>query len=479
MSAFDRRSFLIGSGAALTAAALAGCGSDSTAGSAAAGGQLRWWDHFSALQKLNKDWAAKQSTAIGKTVTYTYTDASKLPEALQLAKQGNQLPDVFTNVLNLPLAALVEGGWLGELQISDQERAALPKGTLTEGLTMLDGKVYSLPLFAWQQYAAAMWFNADLYKAAGLDPAAPPKTYDEYRQTLEKLKSAKGGVAPMILALGGTARMREQIDDLAQAAGFPGYQGMRFRDGQYAYDDDTYVNAIEFWKELNSSGLILAGSGSLTVANARSRWGAGAAVFFPDGPWCAGGVRNVAPGFEKKIDVGPLLVPQAGTTPVTYRGAPTAQFFVSKTTSDAAAASKLVSSFTTDEYRKGLAAGMDQPPIDLSVVKTADVIEPYRKLVGWFSTTVRRGPEAVVRNPQVAKAQAAAKPISPDLGNIIQGYLGGDVTDLRAALKQLSASFTADRERAIGVATKAGAKVSLSDYAFPDWKPGVNYTYKA
>jgi len=152
---------------------------------------------------------------------------------------------------------------------------------------------------------------------------------------------------------------------------------------------------------------------------------------------------------------------------------------VSKTTSDAAAASKLVSSFTTDEYRKGLAAGMDQPPIDLSVVKTADVIEPYRKLVGWFSTTVRRGPEAVVRNPQVAKAQAAAKPISPDLGNIIQGYLGGDVTDLRAALKQLSASFTADRERAIGVATKAGAKVSLSDYAFPDWKPGVNYTYKA
>lgn len=53
------------------------------------------------------------------------------------------------------------------------------------------------------------------------------------------------------------------------------------------------------------------------------------------------------------------------------------------------------------------------------------------------------------------------------------------MTDLRAALKQLSASFTADRERAIGVATKAGAKVSLSDYAFPDWKPGVNYTYKA
>ncbi len=467
----------------MASAVLAACGSSGSSGSGGGGGggakQLRWWDHFSALQKFHKSWAAKESTALGVSVNYTYTDVSKIAEALQLAKQSNQLPDVYSNVLNLPLAALVSGGWVGELQLPQDALDRLPKGSLTEGVTSLNSKLYGIPLFTWQQYSTATWFNAKATQAAGLDAANPPTTYDQYTSALKQVKSSGGGIAPMIIALGGTARMREQIDDMAQAAGFPGYQGMRFKDGQYAYEDDTYVNAIEFWKSLNDSGLILPGVGSMTVANARTRWGSGAAAYFPDGPWCAGGVRNVAPGFEKQIDVGPLLKPDAATTLVTYRGAPGAQFFVAKSSGDVADATKLVASFTTPEYQKGLASGMDQPPLDLSVVQTADVIDPYRKLCGWFADTVKRAPEAIVRNPQIAKVQAAAKPISPHLGDIVQGYLGGDISDLRQALRQLSAAFSADRERALAVAKKAGADVSLDDYAFPDWKPGTDYTYSS
>ncbi len=134
---------------------------------------------------------------------------------------------------------------------------------------------------------------------------------------------------------------------------------------------------------------------------------------------------------------------------------------------------------TTTDYQKGLAAGMDQPPFDLSVVESADVIAPYKKLCGWFADTVKRAPEPIVRNPQVAKVQAAQKPVSPHLGDIVQGYLGGDVKDLKAALRDLNARSSADRDQAIAAATAGGAQVSLADYAFADWQPGQDWVRPA
>ncbi|MEW1956901.1 ABC transporter substrate-binding protein [Kineococcus sp. NPDC059986] len=473
MPQISRRSLLAGGGGLSTLALLTACGGSSGAGPGATV-SLRWWDHFSALQKFHAEWAKTQSQALGVAIEYTYNDVSRSTEALQLANQSKQLPDVYSNVVGLPLPALVAEGWVHEIALPAEAKAALPEGAYTEGITTIDGKLYGLPLFSYQQYAAAQWFNVDIVSDAGLDPDAPPASYDEYRANLQKIKAKGGDAAPMVLALGGVARMREQIDDLAQAAGFPGFQGQKYTTGEFAYDDDTYVNAIEFWKELNGSGLILAGSGSLTVADARTRWASGVAGYFPDGPWCAGGAKNVVPTFVEKMGVGPILTPD-GTAPTTYRGTPPSQFFIAGNTKNPEQATAVIASMTTTDYQKGLAAGMDQPPFDLSVVESADVIAPYKKLCGWFADTVKRAPEPVVRNPQVAKVQAAQKPVSPHLGDIVQGYLGGDVKDLKGALRDLSARSNADRDQAVAAATSAGAQVSLADYAFPDWQPGQDW----
>ncbi|WP_432542399.1 ABC transporter substrate-binding protein [Kineococcus sp. SYSU DK002] len=480
MPQISRRTLLAGGGALAGTSLLTACGGDSggTGSGPGAPVSLRWWDHFSALQKFHRDWAATESADLGVSIEYTYNDVSKSTEALQLANQSKQLPDVYSNVVGLPLPALVAEGWLHEIVLSEEAKASLPEGAYTEGITTIDGKLYGLPLFSYQQYAAAHWFNVDLVTAAGLDPDDPPASYDDFRANLQKVKASGGDAAPMVLALGGVARMREQIDDLAQAAGFPGFQGMKYATGEYAYDDDTYVDAIEFWKELNDSGLILPGSGSLTVADARTRWASGVAAYFPDGPWCAGGAKNVVPEFVEKMGVGPILTPD-GRPVVTYRGTPAAQFFIAGTTAHPEEATAVIESMTTTEYQKGLASGMDQPPSDLSVVESADVIEPYKQLAVWFAESVRRAPEPIVRNPAVAQVQAAQKPVSPHLGDIVQGYLGGDVSDLRAALRDLNARFDADLDAAIATAAGAGAAVTRQDYAFPDWVPGQDWTRPA
>jgi multiple sugar transport system substrate-binding protein len=188
-------------------------------------------------------------------------------------------------------------------------------------------------------------------------------------------------------------------------------------------------------------------------------------------------VKAVNPDFVPTMEVGPILTPEPGAQPVVYRGAPAAQIFVAGNTEDAQRATALVSSFTTPEYQAGLAAGMDQPPMDIDVVETADVTEPYRRVIGFFKEQVKRMPEPVVRNPQVAAVQALQAPISPDLGDIVQGYLGGNIPDLRAALRRLSDAYTADRGTALQKATAEGAQVSADDWAFPDWQPGTDYVY--
>ncbi|MCW2804949.1 MAG: extracellular solute-binding protein [Propionibacteriaceae bacterium] len=227
----------------------------------------------------------------------------------------------------------------------------------------------------------------------------------------------------------------------------------------------------------NDFGYIVQGSWNFTVANARTRWASGAAGFFPDSPWCAGGVKNILASFVPTPNVGPLLKAESSSAVTVYRGAPGSQFFIAGNSKDPANASKLLESFTTPEYQKGLAAGMDQPPLNLDVVDTADVIEPYKKVVSYFKETIYRAPQALIRNPQIAVAQAQSKPISTHLGNIIQGYLGGDIADLRGALRKLNDDFEKDREAALKAATAQGAKVSVDDYAFPDWKPGADYSY--
>jgi ABC-type glycerol-3-phosphate transport system substrate-binding protein len=479
MSGLSRRALLGGTGALAAAAVLGACGKSGSGGGSGGTDGLRWWDHYSALQKFHKDWAAKQSAALGVGIAYTYNDATKSAQALQLANQSQQLPDIYSNTLGIPLSALVKDKWVGEITMSADAIARLPKGSFTEGVTNLDKKLYGLPLFSFRQYSTATWFNTEIITKAGIDPANPPTSYDEYRDACAKIKALGGGFAAMTLALGDPGRMRDQMDDMAQAGGFAGYQGLKFATGEYAYDDDAYVNGIEFWKEMNDAGYIVQGSASFTVANARTRWGAGAAGFFPDGPWCAGGVKNIVPGFLPKMDVGPLLKAESGGPVTVYRGAPGAQFFVAGNSKDPANASKLLESFTTPEYQKGLAAGMDQPPLDLNVVDTADVIEPYRKVVGFFKKTVYNAPQALVRNPKIAVAQSLSKPVATHLGNIIQGYLGGDVSDLKAALRKLNSDFEKDREQSMKGAKDKGAAVSTDDYAFPDWKPGRDYTYSS
>jgi ABC-type glycerol-3-phosphate transport system substrate-binding protein len=319
-----------------------------------------------------------------------------------------------------------------------------------------------------------VWVNKDHWSKAGLDPGNVPKDYAAFKDALGKLKDA--GIQPLTLAMGADGgRIRDQVDDLAQAAGFPGYQGLQFTTGEYAYHHDAYVTVIEFLKELNDAKLIMPGSNNFGVVDARTRYASGAVGTFIDGIWCAGGSKALAPPIVDKLASGQILVPSAGMDAWCYRGRPAATYFVSADSKNPDAAGQLIASFMSDDYQKGMIEAMDQPPLNLDLVASSNAVDAYKKGVEFCKTNVFLMPQAIVKNPAIAKVDALRKPVTPHVGNIVQGYLGGSIKDLKAELKKLSDATTADRAKALQKAKASGAKVAEDNYVFADWKPGQDY----
>ncbi len=91
---------------------------------------------------------------------------------------------------------------------------------------MLDGKIYGLPATSDRQYWACTWFNQEIADEVGFEG---PKSYDEMLAALKAIAD-HGAYAPMTLALGAAGRIRDQVDDLAQAGGFPGAENTRAED---------------------------------------------------------------------------------------------------------------------------------------------------------------------------------------------------------------------------------------------------------
>ena len=127
MTGLTRRS-LLGASVLAVAGAAVGCSSSTDKASSASGvatGSLDWWDHFSSFKHLNDDWAKTQSSTLKTNIAHTYYDASKAPQAFQLAHQANKMPDVYSNVVGLPLPALVSGKWVHEVTLESDGGAGL------------------------------------------------------------------------------------------------------------------------------------------------------------------------------------------------------------------------------------------------------------------------------------------------------------------------------------------------------------------
>lgn len=446
---------------------------------------IRWWDQFLPLESLHQSiWDQYQADHPEVTVEHTVYNPQEMGQALQLAYESGQMPDVHSLAgVGLPTRALLDVGWFQPLPNGEEIRAALPEGSLLEGITVFDGQVYSFPLFSFRQYESLLWYNKDLIAQAGLDPELGPRSWDEFRQAAATITEAGGGIFGWIQGLNFAERLGNHVTDLARAAGAHG--PVDFLTGEYAYATDPFVQAVELLFSLSQDGTLFPASSTLDARTARARWATGVAGMFFDGPWNVGVITTELTEFIDRVGVAPVPGPEGvanlihvspgGSTPG-GAGAGGGPFWISSQSPNAAVAADILRQLTTPEYYVGLAERMDQPPLDLTAVEGAEVHPTYRQAVGFFQEGVRLAPSPVVANPAVSLVFAEMADIRPNLGEIVQGIFSGNVTDIRGTLQTLGDQLSAERERAIGVVQGEGHDVSLDDWLFPNWVAGEDYT---
>ena len=118
--------------------------------------------------------------------------------------------------------------------------------------TMYDGKLCSV---AWMPHPVAMFYNKDLFAKAGLDPEAPPKTWDEMIDAIAKISAL------------GEDENGNRIYGLAIPNGKGSHAAQRFQGIVYSYGgnflDDTgmpnvetpeYKEAFQFLKDMADQG---------------------------------------------------------------------------------------------------------------------------------------------------------------------------------------------------------------------------------
>jgi ABC-type glycerol-3-phosphate transport system substrate-binding protein len=115
------------------------------------------------------------------------------PKTFATKLAGGQLEDLFYVYFTDPANLIAKHQVADITPYLDQVPAAKQiKPELMKVFTGPDSKVYGLP---WRNYSMGLLFNKSLFTKAGLDPANPPRTWDDVRIAARKITALGDGVA--------------------------------------------------------------------------------------------------------------------------------------------------------------------------------------------------------------------------------------------------------------------------------------------
>ncbi|MHB9094008.1 MAG: ABC transporter substrate-binding protein [Eubacteriales bacterium] len=256
-------------------------------------GAQKWMDETVALYQ-------KEHPNIKiKTVLQSTDQLVPAFKAAAAAKQGPDIQYFWGGVWTL------EDAWAGSLvPLNDLIPAEEMKHYINNNERTFDGKQWGI---GWYLSGNAIAYNKDLFNKAGLDPANPPKTWDEFIAACAKLK--KAGITPVAAGvkdgwLGGwlwqllNTQTLDSVDYIKKAAV-----------GESKFTDEKYAQWWGKLKELKDKGYFNNDVASLDYQQGQDMWLQGkAAMVFGNDTFFPGWIKQM--GVDK---VGIMQVPVYGT----------------------------------------------------------------------------------------------------------------------------------------------------------------------
>jgi len=442
---------------------------------------FRWIDNGDEKRNfMNAFFAAYQQAHPNITVQYDALPGTEIAEIVPLGIRSGNAHDVLFLGPSIPAPQAVSEGWVAPIDdiIPDFAawKAAFPPGVFVEGINMFNGLTYGFPTTSTQRYARLLLYNAAYMKAAGFDPAAAPLTWEEFREAARVItEQGAGEYYGMVIGGGQPAAWEDFIGGLAEGA-----SGLRFfdwRTGEYAYTHDSVLVAIDLLLAMRDDGSIFPGSVNLNNPQSRATMPQGAAGMIIQGPWNITEWQRESPDFAFGVSSQP--VPTAGTSfPLGYGPGGANTLWVYVNSPHKAIAGDMFAYIGSPAGQTAWAqlVSVGSPPAIITAFEGVELDPLAQRAYGYSRELMRLRPDPRIRNPATSQVFLQQRPITPDIGEVIQGIYSGQVSDPEAAMQELQDRASAELDRAIQAARDAGAEVSRDDWVFPDWDPAEDYT---
>jgi ABC-type glycerol-3-phosphate transport system substrate-binding protein len=383
-----------------------------------------------------------------------------------------EAPDIFPIPTGLTLDIVLNEGWLQPLTplVTQSFIDSFDPRILVEGSTMKNGVLYTIPDIP--MVHSLIYYNIDLLEAAGVTTL--PTTFSEFREAVRLVTEAGNGEFYGIIE-GGTqlGRLNEFARALTQISGgflAPSGQALTLN-GRAPYDQPEVIATLEFIRDLVADGSFHPDTVTINAPVAREMFGMGQAAFLMQGSWCVGPWRASNPELNFGVMAPPRIDGTNGALfamPVTPIG-----YGISAHSDHPEAAALYLMAMYGHEF--GFQAASSAEAGIFSVVKGINeqfIADPVSfQYFDIASAITVSAPMATNVDARVFDFYEEVVGVSPQLQDIFQGVLSGDVTDIAGTLTQLADAATAEWQRAANV-----VGVPFGVFEFPDWRPGVPYT---
>ncbi|APX18147.1 sugar ABC transporter substrate-binding protein (plasmid) [Phaeobacter inhibens] len=491
MTKLNRRKVLAGLGATMGLPGLARAGitlPDAIA-NIAGGASFRWIDSGDQKAVFFREFFEAYSKSRGVDVVYDALPWNEIAKIVPLGIRNGTAHDVLVLPLSLNPAEAVAEGWIQPLDshIPNIEtwKAGFPSGAFQEGVNVFDGKTYGLPYTSNKQYSSHLLFNRAYLAEAGYDPESQPLTWSEFREAAAKVTQAgKGRYFGLIIGGNQVGRWSRVVRNLGRMAGAsagadsPVDADIDFRTGDFVFDSDQYVGAIELLIAMNADGSLFPGHMSMNAPQARAFMPQGAAGMILQGPWNIPVWESENPDFDFGVGSGP--VPDSGSAhklTIGQLSPVTNTMWLNAASENGAIAADIFHYLGTLEGQTAWAnvVGVADPAIFPEAIQAADISPRAKSILAHFDDVVRVGPNPITRNPALADVITAFRAPDVDFARTVQGLVGGQLTGVKATMKSLKDGYNAALDAAFAEAKSGGASVAREDLVFADWDPATDY----
>lgn len=326
-----------------------------------AAAELTFWNGFTGPDRPSVEAITAEFTAANpdSPVAMDIMPWDSLMQKLLTALGTGSGPDIVAiNFAYVPQFAA--SGYIADLTDHLTAENDLDPANWAEGLRdvlQVDGRYYAVPM----NYATVMmYYNKDLFTAAGLDAENPPKTWDEWIAAIRATTKADGD-----------AQYGLTLPDNNTIPNWPillwGNGADIVAEGQPGLTDPKAVEALKMWSDLVVNEKI--SPVGLTGAEADKLFETGKAAMGITGPWMTNGFTAAGLNY----DVAPIPAGPAGEVTL----GDSVVLMINKNTDDMEGAIKFLGHWNSQASQLRFANDTGFPPSRTDLAGSAEITNPW------------------------------------------------------------------------------------------------------